>query len=496
VDVPDPTKARRVIDGKYQLVRQLAEGGMGAVYEGLHLGTQRRVAIKLISTERLSSDPDIVARFKREAMATGAIESQHIAHVLDVGTDPTSDNPYMVMELLVGEDVEQLLSELGTLPASLALRIGLQAAIGLQKAHEHGVIHRDVKPANIYLARRDGGERVVKLVDFGIAKVKKDPLSTSRGKAETRPGTMLGSPLYMSPEQAYGKKTLDHRTDIWSLGVVLYEMLAGEPPHNHTETIGELIIHVCQIPARPIRELAPWLPLNVAEVVHKALELDMRDRFATAEEMLNALRALLPEGSRIDEEMLVGVNGKHRAVLSPRLELVDEARSASSARALVVPEGRGVAPSAVTTVSGAQTDTHPEVPMRGSRTGFVVGLAATLACVVGVAVAFGGSHTTPAAATVAPRPAPSVAAPSAAPSSRPPVNDVPWRVAEAASSAPIPPPAAAATPKPVLVSHPRVAPATAVVSAPPPTVAKPVSPPATHSPAPAPAPTLDPASIR
>ncbi len=498
MDVLDPTKARKVIDGKYQLVRQLAEGGMGAVYEGRHLGTQRRVAIKLISTERLSTDPEIVSRFRREAMATGAIESQHIAHVLDVGTDPTSDTPYMVMELLVGDDLEQLLSELGALPASLALRIALQAAIGLQKAHEHGVIHRDVKPANIYLAQRDGGERVVKLVDFGIAKVKKDPLSMSRGRAETRPGTMLGSPLYMSPEQAYGKKTLDHRTDIWSLGVVLYEMLAGEPPHNHTETIGELIIHVCQIPARPIRELAPWLSLDVAEVVHRALALDVRDRFATAEEMLNALRALLPEGNAIDEGMLVGVSGKHHVVVSPRLVLVDEASSASSARA-PVPEGvaelRGLPPSAVTTVSGAHTDTRPEIPLRGSRTGLLMGLAATLACVIGAAVALSSSHASPTIATATPPLASSIAASSAAPSPSA-ANDVPWTVATTASPpAPIPPPPAVAIRTPIVV-RPRAVPV-AVVSSLPPTVAKPVSPPPPpRNPVSAPVPSVDPASIR
>jgi serine/threonine-protein kinase len=173
-----PAAATPVIDGKYQIIRQLGEGGMGAVYEARHMGTGRRVAVKVIVGEALAKSADIVARFRREAMASGSIESQHIAQVLDTGVDAQSGSPYMVMEMLVGEDVQQAIRRVGPFAPELALRVVAQACLGLHKAHEAGVVHRDIKPANLYIARRDGGDLVVKLLDFGIAKVTTRPRPT------------------------------------------------------------------------------------------------------------------------------------------------------------------------------------------------------------------------------------------------------------------------------------------------------------------------------
>jgi hypothetical protein len=316
-----PASQLPVIDSKYQLVRQLGVGGMGAVYEARHLGTARRVAVKVISTESLSKSAEVVSRFQREAMASGAIESQYIAHVLDTGVDPATGSPYMVMELLVGEDIEQAIRRLGPLPPDLALRIVGQACLGLQKAHEANVIHRDIKPANIFLTRRDGGEVVAKILDFGIAKMKGEGFASTEGKSLTRTGTMLGSPLYMSPEQALGRKTIDHRTDVWSLGVVFYEALTGRAPHSDTETIGELIVNICHKPTPHVQELAPWVPPDVAAIVHRALALDPASRFASAEHMFNAIRMQLPHGHALEEGMFVALSPEARNLATSRLAL-------------------------------------------------------------------------------------------------------------------------------------------------------------------------------
>ncbi len=317
-----------IIDGKYQLLRRIGEGGVGAVYEARHLRTGRRVAVKVLATASLSKRPDVVERFAREAMASGAIESQHIAHVTDAGIDPSSGSPYIAMDLLAGEDVERALRRIKQFPPDLALRVIAQACLGLQRAHDEAVVHRDIKPANLFLARRDrdGGELVVKILDFGIAKMKTEPLSSNDARDITGAGGMVGSPLYMSPEQALGRKTIDHRTDIWSLGVVLYEMLTGAAPHSYTETVGELLVAICHEPARHVQSLAPWVRPEVAAIVHRALALDPAARFASAKEMLEAIRDQLPNGQAIDETMVVPITAEVRAVHHPRFALATAMR--------------------------------------------------------------------------------------------------------------------------------------------------------------------------
>ena len=272
-------QAQSLIDGKVSArFACLGRRGHGErSTRGSTLGTGRRVAVKLVAAEVLAKGPDIAERFRREAMASGAIESQYIAQVLDTGDRRSqSGSPYIVMELLVGEDLQHAIQRVRRFTPDIALRITAQACMGLQKAHETGVIHRDVKPANLYLTRRDH-EVVVKLLDFGIAKVRLDPL-TSHDADRTQSGMMLGSPLYMSPEQARGKKTIDHRSDIFSLGVVLYEMLAGKTPHAKSETIGDLIVRICGEPARPVQEVAPSVNSATAAIVHGALVLDVSRR--------------------------------------------------------------------------------------------------------------------------------------------------------------------------------------------------------------------------
>ena len=297
---PKPVPSR-VIGGKYEIQRELGRGGMGVVYEARHAATGRRVAVKEIA---IGNDPKLVERFQREARATGAIDSRHVPPVLDAGTDPTTTHPYLVMELLAGQDLQAYLDKHDQISEDVALRITAQACAGLARAHAAGVIHRDIKPANLFLARRDDELPVVQVLDFGVARIKEE-ISAKDNRALTVTGVMLGTPLYMSPEQVVaGTKDLDHRTDLWSLAIVLYELLTGMTPHDEAETLGALLVAICGRPARPVRLLAPHVSEPVAAIVMRALELDPDKRYATAEEFLDALNSQLPFGTKLEASLL------------------------------------------------------------------------------------------------------------------------------------------------------------------------------------------------
>lgn len=294
-----PAKPARVIAGKYQVVRELGRGGMGVVYEALHTTTGRRVAVKEIA---IGNDKKLIDRFEREARATGAIESKHVPAVIDAGSDKDS-HPYLVMELLQGVDFQAYLDERGPISEDVALRIVAQAAEGLVRAHAAGVVHRDIKPANLFLAKRDG-ELVVQVLDFGVARVKEE-LASKVNPTLTITGVMLGTPLYMSPEQVVnGAKVLDHRTDLWSLAIVLYEALAGETPHAECETLGALMVSICGKKPKPLRQLNPRVSEPVEAIVMKALALDPDQRYPTAEAFLAAIEAQLPFGTKLETSLL------------------------------------------------------------------------------------------------------------------------------------------------------------------------------------------------
>jgi serine/threonine-protein kinase len=277
---------------------------MGAVYEAEPVqGEQPHVAIKLLHPEVLDRDPGGVrrARFYREARAASAIDAEHIVRVLDAGTDAAMDAPYLVMELLEGEDLDQVLARVGALSPDTALRIAAQVCLALDKAHGARVIHRDIKPANLFLARSPAGI-VVKILDFGIAKIKRGPDDTTSGL--TRPGTLIGSPRYMSPEQARSSRNIDFRTDLWSLGMVLYHALSGDLPHHDIANLSGLAFAIATSAPRLVPALVPWVPPEVVAVVHGALELEPAQRFPSAAAMLDVIRPLLPGGWSLDEATL------------------------------------------------------------------------------------------------------------------------------------------------------------------------------------------------
>jgi serine/threonine-protein kinase len=412
----------RVIDDRYSIVRLLGRGGMGAVYEARHTGTGRRVAIKVILGDQLGDSQ--LARFQREALAVGAVESQYIAQIFDTGRDRTNGAPFIAMELLDGEDVRSLVERLGPLPVDLSLRIVLQACLGLDRAHRAGIIHRDIKSANLFLARQDGRRRIVKLLDFGVAKVVEPGLA---GGGLTQTGVLLGSPLYMSPEQARGSGAIDARSDLWSLGITLYECLSGRRPNEGAQGLGELIMTICTTPATSIQDVAPWVPPEVAQVVHWALAIQPGARCQSAADLAAALGALLPHGYEIDEGMLAPLSATTRAYVAPRAARLEQ--------------------SAVGATSFGVTNS-PRRPSGGSRAALIVGgaLAAAAAGGLGVYLAVRpGEVPTPVSA--APVEATSVSA-APAPGEAPRVEPTPT----ATESAGIAPPAASSVTSPAASS--------------------------------------------
>ncbi len=276
-----------VVDGKYRIERVLGQGAMGVVLAATHLELGQEVAIKLLQSRHLEKS-EATSRFLREARACVRIQSEHVVRVLDVGR-LGSGLPYMVMEYLEGRDLAQILQERGPLPISLAVDYVLQACDAVAAAHHGGIIHRDLKPSNLFLARRSDGSEVIKVIDFGISKVR---LADSPEGALTQ-GGMLGSPLYMSPEQMNMSQDIDARSDIWALGVILYELSTGRPPFT-AETIPQLYSLVLHKQATGARLLRPDMPLIIEGIIHRCLQKDAKKRFAHIGELATYLADFAP----------------------------------------------------------------------------------------------------------------------------------------------------------------------------------------------------------
>jgi eukaryotic-like serine/threonine-protein kinase len=275
-------EAGQMVTPSVRLVRPLGAGGMGAVWVADHLALHTQVVVKFMSEELLES-PEAVARFSREAAAASQVKSPHVVQMLDHGV-MQGGAPYIVMEHLDGHDLSvHLEAHGGRLPPTEVLHIMTQLARALTKAHERSIVHRDIKPPNIFLLDAGTGEAFVKLLDFGIAKTSDGLMGST-----TRTGSMVGSPYYMSPEQVIGTKTIDFRSDLWSLGVVAFEALVGAKPF-YAETIGGLALKIHHEPLPMPSKLDPTLPFALDAWFTRACARDVGDRFQSAKEMVEAL---------------------------------------------------------------------------------------------------------------------------------------------------------------------------------------------------------------
>ncbi|HVJ21589.1 MAG TPA: serine/threonine-protein kinase, partial [Polyangiaceae bacterium] len=274
------------VAGKYRIDRLLGRGGMGAVFQATNTVINKRVALKFLSDDA-AEDGQSAQRFQREAEAASLVESEHIVQIFDFGS--TEDGlPFLVMELLHGQDLRQKLKQVERLDVATAAGITLQLLRALVRAHAAGIVHRDLKPDNVFLCERDGGDPLVKIVDFGISKLsRKNTLDTL-----TRRGTILGTAFYMSPEQAQGLEEVDARADLYSVGSLLYEMLAGKPPHT-APTYEAVLVAICTRDAEDVRTHAASVPEALARVLKKALMRDRSLRYQDASEMLNSLDGAL-----------------------------------------------------------------------------------------------------------------------------------------------------------------------------------------------------------
>ncbi len=290
----DAADIGRVVAGRYRVTRLIGEGGMAVVYEGEHTEIGKRVAIKIVHA-LYSGDDEIIERFRREARSASAIESEHIIHVFDAGHDPAVGF-YMVMELLQGEDLAKVLVREKHLDGVFAAGLVKQTARALEKAHAAGIIHRDLKPANIFLTKRDDGSSLVKVVDFGIAKVLRDVNERREGKGGiTRRGMAIGTPQYMSPEQAQGLETIDQRSDVYSLGAVLWEAVTGRPLVEERPTYEQTILQILSTVPPRISEIVPDVPPALDALVARMLERDVDKRVRDMREVREELEAIYPE---------------------------------------------------------------------------------------------------------------------------------------------------------------------------------------------------------
>lgn len=290
-----PFAAGDLIGGKYEVIKQIGSGGMGYVVSAMHVELGEVVALKFLRPEALQI-PELVERFAREARAAAKIRSEHIARVFDVGVLPDGV-PFIVMEHLAGQDLADVLQTRGPLPIKVAVEYVMQACEALAAAHASGVVHRDIKPENLFLTKHAQGLDFIKILDFGISKVALAP--GKRGFVRTM--MPLGSPVYMSPEQIRASDSVDARTDIWSLGCVLFELLTGTVAFNEPSLM-QLSAAILEHDPVPLRELIPEAPVELEDVVFNCLQKDPDQRYGNIAELAIALYPFAPRRSRISAE--------------------------------------------------------------------------------------------------------------------------------------------------------------------------------------------------
>ena len=355
-----PVRVGEILAGKYEALRVLGAGGMGVVVAARHIHLDQKVALKFLLPESLAK-PKVVARFEREARAVVKLKGEHVARVLDVGKMDTGA-PYIVMEFLEGMDLAHLLEKNGRLPIDEAADYVLQACEALAEAHALRIVHRDLKPGNLFLTRRVDGRQHVKVLDFGISKLE----GVEENLSLTQTSEVVGSPKYMAPEQLRGAKFADARSDIWSLGIILYELITANVPFD-AETLAHLCAVVISDPPRPVRELLPDVPSGIEAIILRCLDKDPAKRFQNVADFARALEpfAMSHDRSAADRILAVASSGSFP-------------QSAASSQNIVVAHGNNS-----TSVGWGQT----ELQKPGGRGKWIIAGTAAAFVVVGIGVA-------------------------------------------------------------------------------------------------------------
>lgn len=361
---------RRVFEGKYRLDELLGGGGMGSVYRATHLLIDRPVAIKVLS-QRFVGDSTAKQRFRREARAAGRMHHPNAVSVTDFGA--TADGYlYIVMELLEGRTLRDLLAREAPLDVARVVSIMLQTCAAVSAAHDVGLIHRDLKPANIFIEQRSNSPATVKVLDFGVAKFAVEEQADDDYQTLTQVGAIIGTPRYMSPEQCSGSGGVTPASDVYSLGIVLYEMLSGVVPFSADTPLALALRHVSEQP-RPLREIVPDVPEELEAIAHKALAKRPGDRFADANELR---RAILKAGQEL------GLESAANAAAMPSIEALRNAGQASPSGRLVIDigtlreaqsSGAAMATVADDSTRIGESDTRP--PLRREISRLNIGLA-------------------------------------------------------------------------------------------------------------------------
>ena len=318
LDAVTEFSAGTIIREKYEILEKLGQGGMGTVYKARHLVFNEIRALKIVS-ENLARDEQFLERFRAEAVIMRRLNHPNAVRVDDI--DKTEDDrPFIVMEYIEGQSLREVLAERGALPVAEALEITRQACAGLSAAHGMGILHRDIKPDNIMVAASPEGATLIKIMDFGIAKIKESTTGFGEGAGATRTGFLMGTPDYMSPEQAQGTpgSRLTAATDIYSLGVVLYELLTGSQPFKG-ETPMAVLVHHMQTAPTPPHQFAPQhnIPATVSALVMRALEKEPARRFASASELESELVRLAKKGFDQDPASTVLFAAAPTVVMTP-----------------------------------------------------------------------------------------------------------------------------------------------------------------------------------
>lgn len=456
VSARQPVRPGDILADRYVVVEVIGEGGMGIVYECKHLKLGTRVAVKMLLDDA-AEDPEVRVRFDREARAAAQLKSPHVASVLDV--DETADGrPFMVMEYLDGYGLDEVVENVAQVEVTEAVDYLLQACSGMAEAHSLDIVHRDLKPPNLFCAVNDGQARV-KVLDFGISKL----LLPGEKRGVTHTTTTFGTPTYMSPEQIQSAKNVDARADIWSLGVILYELLTGFPPFDG-DNPGAIIWSICSTNPTPPIAFRPDMPEALSDVVMHALQKNRDERFQTVVELAEALEPFGTPG------VWLAPVGFTPIVRTSRPSLKGLGRSSATS----APTLRQRAPEKIAT--HPPWTTSRRLSIRRTKTAMVVGVAAMVALTLGGVVLLGAFDDDP-ALPVAP------ALPDVAPLAGEPEPEPTTSFEAPAASAP----AAVVTDTPAVPaasSAPVRAPSPPLVVPQPPAPPKPPPPPAPPAPSP------------